>query len=348
MKKTVTCLVLALLLIVLVAVPAVAKTTPAGETVGNVLFYITNSNGEEILVSQIPVSEMEADMKPAPNIASLGSVAAPTAVMTDYGDNFFVYLDCETEGATILYNHNFISPSYIPTSPYGGTPVIVPKSAFRSGTVTLTARAVKEGCTDAGVVTLSLTSSGTEQNPEIGGADYSDVAEGIWYYDAVHYVMDKGLFDLTGRDTFSPTSPMTRGMLVTALYRLEESPPVTVFADFVDVTRGTPLSAAVSWCWTAGIVTGYPDGSFGPDRSISRQDIAVMLYRYATYKGHSTSAAGDLSRFADADRISPYASDAMVWANGMEIITGSGGRISPRSTATRAQVATMLMSYGNK
>ena len=292
------------------------------------------------------VANILLDMKPAPGIASLGSVAAPTAVMYDYGDNYYVHLSCATDGATILYNHNFISPSYTPTSPYGGTPVIIPKDSFKSGTVTLTARAVKEGYTDAGVVTLSLKSSGTEKNPETGGAAFSDVAENIWYHDPVQYVMDKGLFDLTGKDTFSPGAAMTRAMLATALYRLDGSPPVTTFADFTDVTKGTPLSAAVSWCNAAEIVLGYEDGTFRAEQSITREQIATMIYRYAKYKGQDTSKAGDLLVFSDAGKISSYAREPMTWANGMGIINGMGnGTVAPQGTATRAQVAQILYNY---
>ena len=297
------------------------------------------------------VANILLDTKPAPNVASLGSVAAPTAVMYDYGDNYYVHLSCATDGATILYNHNFISPSYTPTSPYGGTSVIVPKDSFKSGTVKLTARAVKEGYTDAGVVTLSLTSSGTEKNPETNSATYSDVPESQWYYDAVQYVMDKGLFDLTGKDTFSPGAPMTRAMLATALYRLEGSPSVTTFADFSDVTKGTPLSAAVSWCNAAKIVLGYEDNTFRADQNITREQIATMIFRYATYKlgvrSEELGVGGNgLSVFSDNDKISGYAREAMNWAVSSGVINGMGdGTVAPQGTATRAQVAQILYNY---
>ena len=299
------------------------------------------------------VANVLLEMKPAPNIESLGSVSAPTAVMTDYEDNYYVYLSCETDGATILYNHNYISPSYTPTSPYGGTPVIIPKSSFRSGEVVLTARAVKEGYTDAGVITLRLETSGIEENPDTSGGEYSDVVLDEWYYDAVHYAMDKGLFDLTGRDTFSPESHMTRAMLAVALYRLEGSPEVTAFADFADVTKGTPLSAAVSWCNANGIVLGYDDGTFQPEQNITREQIATMVYRYALNSefGIRNSELIDdynssllIPNFTDADSISSYALDAMIWAVNTEIIKGMGdGTVAPQGTATRAQVATIIM-----
>jgi hypothetical protein len=284
---------------------------------------------------------------PAPDTAPLGTVAKPTAVMTEAGNNYYIRFSCETEGATILYNHNVISPSYTPTSPYGDGAVIVPKSAFPSGTVRMTARAVKEAWSDAGVVTLLLTPSGTEANPESAAA-FSDVAEGAWYAAATEYVMGKGLFDATGAGkTFSPNAPMTRGMLATALYRLEGSPAVTAFADFSDVTKGTPLSAAVSWAGGAGIVLGYADGSFRPETSVTREQIAALFFRHATHKGADTSARGDLKAFPDGERTAAWAAEALAWASGEGLINGMGdGTLSPQGTATRAQVAQMLLNYG--
>jgi hypothetical protein len=286
-------------------------------------------------------------MEKKPDIKPLGTVAAPEAVMTEAGDNYYIRFSCATPGASILYNHNFVSPGYTPTSPYGDGAVVVPKQYFKSGEVTMTARAVKDGCTDAGVVTLKLKSSGTEQNP-VSASAYSDVPEGAWYEDAVSYVMDRRLFDtLGGANKFAPESPMTRAMLAAALYRAQGSPGVTEFADFKDVTRGTPLSAAVSWCRSAGIVNGYEDGSFKPDDEITREQIAVMMYRWASYKKKDLSARGDLSRFPDAGETSNYARDALTWAVGVKIINGmDDGMVAPGGTATRAQVARILSNYG--
>lgn len=292
------------------------------------------------------VANIRLSMTKAPDIASLGRVAAPTAVMTEAGDNYYVRFNCTTPGATILYNHNFISPSYTPTSLYNDGAVIVPKEYFKSGTVTMTARAVREGYTDAGVVTLTLESTGREKNPE-GYSNYSDVPEDAWYAKAVDHVMGKGLYDLTGRNAFSPDAPMTRAMLVTALYRAEGSPEVSKFIDFTDVVRGTPLSAAVSWCSAAGIVRGDDRGAFNPESAITREEIAVMMYRRAIYKKEDVSSTGDLSKFTDAGKTSGWALAELAWANGRGLINGGGGgTIDPRGTATRAQVAQILLNSG--
>jgi len=288
-------------------------------------------------------------------LTSLGTVAAPTAVMTDYGDSYYIRFSCATPDAAILYNHNFISPSYTPTSPYGDSAVVVPKSFFKNGTVTMTARAVKDGYTDAGVVTLKLTSSGTETDPVANpGSAWSDVASGAWYEPAAEYVMGKGLFDEQGKLLFAPNAPMTRAMFVTALYRLDDKPGFNSYAVFTDVTKGTPLSEAVSWAVEAGVTNGTGDGTtFSPDASITREQIAAMFFRYATYKNQDTSAVGDLKKFPDVKDISAYAVEALTWANGIKLINGStnpnGGSdiLLPKGTATRAQVAQMLLNYAS-
>lgn len=282
-------------------------------------------------------------METAPPVASLGTVSAPTATMTEDEDNYYIRFCCDTKGAAILYNHNFISPSYTPTEPYEqGTPVIVPKSYFPDGTVTMTARAVKDGYTDQGVSTLTLKPVGKETgwtNP------FTDVSSGKWYYGAVSYVMKKALFDATSSKTFEPDSPMTRRMLVTALYRLEGSPSVSINYPFTDVSLSSTYGDAVQWAYENGIVKGMSDMTFGPDLSITREQITAMLMRYAQYKGEDVTAGGKLTNFTDSGRISGYAKDAMAWAVGKNLINGMGdGTVAPKGTATRAQVAQILLN----
>jgi hypothetical protein len=282
------------------------------------------------------------EIENAPDIAALGTVAIPTAKMTDYGDNFYVYLQTATPGATILFNHNFDSPSYTPTSPYGDGAIVIPKSYAKSGEITLTVHAVKEGYTDAGVITLKLKSSGTESNP-VSGISFSDVEPGVWYENAVIYAMEKKLFDVSG-NKFEPKVPTTRGELVTALYRLEGSPEVTKFATFSDVTKGTPLSAAISWANANDIVTGSDD-KFTPEKNISREQIAVLFYNYAKYKGTVKSTTADLSVFTDSGDIVGYATTGLSWAIANGIFTGSDGKINPKGTSTRAGVAQIIYNY---
>ena len=174
-------------------------------------------------------------------------------------------------------------------------------------------------------------------------SDYSDAKSTDWYFGAVRYVMSLGLFD-ADPSGFGASEPMTRAMLVTALHRLEGSPKATA-ANFTDVSNAADCCDAVSWAAESGIVNGMGDGKFAPDSSITREQIAAMLYRYSNYKKTDMSAMGDLNIFTDSAKISLWAKDAMSWANGVKIINGMGdGTVAPRGTATRAQVAQMLLN----
>ena len=287
------------------------------------------------------------DMAKAPSFKPLGAVKAPTAVMKESANNYYVYFDCATEGATILYNHNYQSPSYSPTSPYGDGAIVIPKAYFPNGTVTLTARAVKDGHTDEGVVTLKLTADGTQE--DAGQSDmFSDVKSTDWYYKAVEYVSAKKLIDPKSSTLFDVSTPMTRAALVTALYRLQGSPTVKEHSVFTDVPAGDPLEMAVVWAYQNGIVNGTTATTFEPSGSITREQIAAMMYRYAGKFGVSTTARGDLKVFTDWTKVSAWAYDTLSWANGMKLINGMGdGTVTPLGTATRAQVAQILLNFSS-
>lgn len=174
---------------------------------------------------------------------------------------------------------------------------------------------------------------------------FTDVASGSWYYDAVQYVYGRGMMNGTSASTFTPDAATTRGMIVTMLYRLENTPQTGASA-FQDVASGQYYTQAVSWASENGIVSGYGDGRFGPDDSITREQMAVILYRYAQYKGASTAGAGSLAGFADAGQVGSYAADAMSWAVSVGLINGVGNQtLAPRQSATRAQVAVILMRF---
>jgi len=191
---------------------------------------------------------------------------------------------------------------------------------------------------DPGTVDVSVT-----LREGLSVTDFADVVVSDWYYGAVQHVMSRGLFDADG-ESFGAAAPMTRAMLVTALHRLEGSPTAGA-ADFADVPGNAAYSEAVAWAAESGIVNGVGDGRFAPDASITREQIATMLHRYIRYKQADATAQGDLAAFTDAAQISTWARDALAWANGARIINGMGdGRIAPQGTATRAQVAQMLLN----
>ena len=282
------------------------------------------------------------DMEKDPAVTSLGTVAAPTASMTEDADNYYIDFACTTPGATIYYNHNYRNVSYTPTQEYTDT-VTIPKQYFKNGTVTITAHAVKDGCTDAGVVSLELQASG----PYTGYVNpYSDVEEGAWYYDNVKYVTEKGYFDAVSPGKFGPAEPMTRAMLATALYRMAGEPKADGITStpFTDVSPSADYADAVAWCYFAGVVNGTSETTFTPEASITREQIVTMFHRYAEKVAKADmSVTNDLDKFTDADKLSAWASDGMKWAVAAGLINGmTDTTIVPQGTAIRAQVAAMV------
>ena len=174
---------------------------------------------------------------------------------------------------------------------------------------------------------------------------FTDVVLGSWYYDAVSYVYTNKLMSGVGGNQFDPNGLTSRAMIVTILYQLEGKPPVSGDIHFSDVPRGKWYSDAVSWANQNRVVAGYDDGTFRPDDKISRQQLALILYRYAQFKGYDTSAQGDLSRFPDRGQLAAYAEKGMSWAVGEGLITGANGKLLPKGSATRAQVATILRAF---
>ena len=172
---------------------------------------------------------------------------------------------------------------------------------------------------------------------------FTDVRESDWYCDSVRYVYGQGLMNGVTADRFGPDEPATRGMIVTILHRMEGSPEAPAPA-FPDVRADFYYAQPITWAASRGIVTGYEDGTFGPEDNITREQLAAILYRYARYKGWDTAASAALDRFPDVGKISPYALEPFAWAVGEGLIAGmANGQLSPGGTATRAEVATILM-----
>ena len=176
-------------------------------------------------------------------------------------------------------------------------------------------------------------------------ANFTDVGPSAWYAQAVGYVSENGLMSGTGSGKFSPSTPMTRAMLATVLYRMDGSPVPTKAHGFSDVPSGAYYERAVAWAAENGIVSGIGGRRFGSESHITRQDLTVMLYRYSNFKGYDISAASSLTSFSDSNRVAGYARQAMQWAVGAGILHGDSGRLMPAGNATRAQVAVMLMNF---
>ena len=178
---------------------------------------------------------------------------------------------------------------------------------------------------------------------------FNDVPEGYWAYDAIQYVYGEGLMAGTSGSTFSPEGTTTRGQIVTILWRLSGSPVVNYLMDFDDVDPAAYYAEAIRWATSEGIAGGYGGGVFGPDDPITREQLAVMLHRYAQHQGCDVSIGEDTNilSYADAFDVSEYAVSALQWACGTGIIsgTGDGSTLTPQGEATRAQAATVLMRF---
>ena len=176
---------------------------------------------------------------------------------------------------------------------------------------------------------------------------FADVSRGDWFYEAVQYVYDKGMMTGVSADRFAPASTTTRGMIVTILYRLENEPAVSGGSAFTDVENGAWYADAVAWAAANDIVNGTSATTFAPNSPITREQMATMLYRFAQYKGmDAVTLQENLTGYPDGDQVSDYAIPAMNWAVGQGLIAGmENGTLVPQGSATRAQVATILMRF---
>lgn len=184
-----------------------------------------------------------------------------------------------------------------------------------------------------------------------GGANcpankFTDVNTDLWYHNAIDFVLTNGLMSGVGDSTFAPNANLSRAMLAQILYNQEGKPAVTNTSVFDDVAAGMWYTNAIAWAAENGVVSGLGDGKFGPNNNITREQLAVMLFRYAG--SPSAAGGGSLDRFADGSKASSYAQEALVWATGMGIMNGKGGgMLDPQGQATRAEVAQMLYNYLN-
>lgn len=181
--------------------------------------------------------------------------------------------------------------------------------------------------------------------PPVVGS-FTDVRENHWFYDAVQYVFKRGLMVGINSETFNPNGTASRAMLVTVLYSLEGKPAVSDASPFSDVQIDQWFASPVIWAWENNLVSGCGDGTFCPNKDLSREQAAVILYNYAKFKGYDTTQSNDLSRFSDADTTSSYALSALQWANAVGLISGyDQDTLAPRDTATRAQLAVILRYF---
>ena len=203
------------------------------------------------------------------------------------------------------------------------------------------------------LIVTGINNGGDNEKEDDGGDEespkelpFTDVKKGDWYYTAVEYTYQRGIIKGATDTEFRPTKNITRGMIVTILWRMEGEPKVTGVKDFPDVT-GQYYYNAVRWAVKNGVVNGYNSGKFGPNDNITREQLATILCNYAKYKKKNVNLSTDANKFTDWYKISGYAKPSMDWAIATGVITGknNGTKVDPQGTATRAEATAMIYNY---
>ncbi len=179
----------------------------------------------------------------------------------------------------------------------------------------------------------------------VGTLPFEDVGRSSWYFDDVSFAYANNLFSGVEEARFAPDTSMTRGMLVTVLWRMEKEPEAGE-SGFTDVKAGEWYTDAVVWASAQDIVSGYGNGLFGPNDVVTREQAALILRNFAAYKNLDVSGTAALDDFLDIESVSGWAETAVGWAFAQELLTGTGnGLLDPKGSATRSQVAAILRRY---
>ena len=190
--------------------------------------------------------------------------------------------------------------------------------------------------------------TGITVDPTLG---FTDIKAGSWYEKAAAWAIDTGLMSGTTATTFAPNTKLTREMFVQILWKMDGSPEPKVENPFTDVKESNYSYKAVLWAYENEITSGRTPTTFDRKAGVTRQELALFLYKYAQYKGFDTSARADLSGYPDADKVSGWAVEAMQWAVAEGLISGvsssEGALLAPKTVATRGQVALILMNFAD-
>ncbi len=214
--------------------------------------------------------------------------------------------------------------------------------AGENGEVTVTILSDAANISQAGIINAKL--SDEEVTP------FTDLVNTDWYYEYAAYAYDRGLFKGVTDSTFDPKGAVTRGMLTTVLYRQAGQPGYDPGEEKMDdVATGAWYERSVAWAASLGIVDGMGDGTFQPNQNVTREQVAVMVYRYTKNSlGWDVSEKGSLTKFSDRKKVSDWATEGLTWAVGAGILNGKDdGTLDPQGTATRAEIAAIMQRLAN-
>lgn len=184
----------------------------------------------------------------------------------------------------------------------------------------------------------------TNSDSYTGGELFTDVKKENWFYPAVSYVMNKGLMTGMVNGGFAPSEELSKVQFVVVLYRMEGSPEVSLSANTLSIPENAYYAPAVFWADQTGLLDGFRTASIKPEDQITREEMITMLFRYAQQKGFDTQERADLSQFADTEKVSPSAKEAVSWAVATGMISGEGKDrlLNPQGSASRAVCAAMI------
>lgn len=305
-----------------------AEVSIPASTVGQI-----GSQTNASLTVSTPVANVTIPNGGLGSLSSAGGTVTVTAQQTDNSVELSV-----TAGGRTVQN--------VP----GGVTLTVPAASTTPGTVAVLVHpdgareVVRKSVADNGTVTVPLDGSAKLEIVDNSGY-FADVPATSWEADAVAFASSHELFSGTAPGQFSPDAPMSRGMLAVVLHNLENNPAQVLAGAFADVDNSQWYAEGVAWAEAQGIIGGYGNGRFGPNDNITREQLAVMLWRYS---GSPAATVQEL-RFADGDKASGWALEALRWATEKGIINGKGGGIlDPTGQATRAETAQMLKNFMEK
>lgn len=250
-----------------------------------------------------------------------------------------VKLPCTFESGTVTRDDVKIE-----NAKFNGTTVSF--DTEREGTYVITKTGAEPAVPGAsGSLIAGIAAAGSGSGLGASASQFSDLAAGSWYYEAVRSALKNGLMNGTSAHTFSADMPMTRAMLVTILWRMAGQPDAKA-SPFTDVVSGSWYAKAVYWAYDRGLVTGVSETVFAPNEPVTREALVTILCRYAALKQSLPAAGDELSRFADGKQVSAYARNAVNWALQTGLLTGvSETKLSPKGLATRAQIAVLLERF---
>ncbi len=280
----------------------------------------------------------------------------PAAVSVQVGSTAALTAASGTMGGTVVWSTDkaavaTVSEKGVVTGVGAGSATITASlgAVTASCTVTVTP-AGSGGSTGGGSSRPSRPVEEELEEPEVPlvpALPFADVAEGDWFLEAVRFVYQRDMMKGTNEEgtLFDPQTATTRGMIVTILHRLEGEPEADGAA-FSDVTEGEWYSGAVNWAAENGVVKGYEDGTFRPEGIITREETAVILSRYAAFKGYDKTAKGNMEYYNDKTLVSDWAQEDMVWAVGAKLLSGKeNGLLDPQGATSRAEAAQMLKNF---